>query len=49
MLPDVELQFQPDKINCLTWSEDGELAIAAGEFIHILAGLTFCHRKLKYF
>lgn len=37
MLPDVELLFRPNIVDCLAWSEDGELAIAAGEFVHILA------------
>ncbi len=37
MLPNVQLPFHPDTINCLAWSNDGELAVAAGEFVHILA------------
>ncbi|MCJ1470133.1 hypothetical protein MMC07_008778 [Pseudocyphellaria aurata] len=36
MLPDVELLFHPNTIHCLAWSDDGELAIAAGEYVHIL-------------
>lgn len=36
MLPDVQLLFHPNTPNCLAWSDDGELAIAAGEYVHIL-------------
>ncbi|KAL9006739.1 MAG: hypothetical protein Q9188_000517 [Gyalolechia gomerana] len=36
MLADVKLPFHPTATDCLAWSEDGELAIAAGEFVHIL-------------
>ncbi|KAL8942935.1 MAG: hypothetical protein Q9211_001185 [Gyalolechia sp. 1 TL-2023] len=36
MLADVKLPFHPTAPDCLAWSEDGELAIAAGEFVHIL-------------
>lgn len=39
MLKNVELPFYPSTTNCLVWSEDGELAIAAGEFIHLLVEL----------
>ena len=45
MLPDVELNFQPSISNCLAWSDDGELAVAAGEFVHVLVNccLFWCH------
>lgn len=46
MFPNVELPIQPNTVNCLTWSEDGELAIAAGEFVHILASQVFAGIKL---
>ncbi|KAL9577419.1 MAG: hypothetical protein Q9212_006375 [Teloschistes hypoglaucus] len=39
MLPNVKLPFQPTATNCLAWSADGELAIAAGEFVHLLVML----------
>lgn len=41
MLPDVQLSFHPSTINCLAWSDDGELAIAAGEYVHILVSGKF--------
>lgn len=36
MLPRFQLPFHPSIINCLAWSEDGDLAIAADDFVHIL-------------
>ncbi len=42
MLPDIELPFQPSATNCLSWSEDGELAVAAADHVHILVRLDFC-------
>ncbi|PLB49984.1 hypothetical protein P170DRAFT_463308 [Aspergillus steynii IBT 23096] len=36
MLDPVELQLFPSCLSCLAWSEDGELAVAAGENIQIL-------------
>ena len=36
MLEDVQLHGFPSATDCLAWSEDGELAIAAGEYVHIL-------------
>lgn len=36
MLPKVQLPFHPSITNCLAWSEDGDLAIAADDFVHIL-------------
>lgn len=41
MLPDVQLLFHPNTTNCLAWSDDGELAIAAGEYVHILVSRDF--------
>lgn len=32
----VELQLSPSCYSCLSWSEDGELAMAAGEYVQIL-------------
>ncbi|PKY01022.1 hypothetical protein P168DRAFT_334957 [Aspergillus campestris IBT 28561] len=32
----VELQLSPSCYNCLSWSADGELAMAAGEYVQIL-------------
>lgn len=36
MLADVKLPFHPTTTHCLAWSDDGELAIAAGDFVHLL-------------
>jgi hypothetical protein len=36
MLKDVDLPFFPSNINALAWSWDGELAIAAGDYVHIM-------------
>lgn len=36
MLPKFQLPFHPSITNCLAWSEDGDLAIAADDFVHIL-------------
>lgn len=36
MLQEVPLPFTPSVANCMTWSTDGELAIATGEYVHIL-------------
>ncbi|KAJ9299846.1 hypothetical protein DTO271G3_2730 [Paecilomyces variotii] len=33
----IELQLFPSCHECLSWSQDGELAVAAGEYIHILS------------
>lgn len=36
-MPDpVHLQLFPSSNNCLAWSADGELAVSAGEYVHIL-------------
>lgn len=40
MLENVQLPFFPSTTDCLAWSEDGELAIAAGEYVHILVFFT---------
>ncbi len=39
MLRDLEVPFVPSATDCLSWSEDGELAIAAAEHVHILVCL----------
>ena len=50
MLPEVQLPFLPSAIDCLAWSEDRELAIAAGEFVHILASqITYDYRNVLNF
>ncbi|KAL1966168.1 hypothetical protein VTN77DRAFT_4720 [Rasamsonia byssochlamydoides] len=36
MAEPVELQLFPSCYSCLAWSADGELAVAAGEYVHIL-------------
>lgn len=37
MLQDIELPFHPSTTNCLAWNQDdGQLALAAGEYVHIL-------------
>ena len=36
MLPRVHIPVQPSTPDCLTWSPDGELAIAAGEEVYLL-------------
>lgn len=40
MLENVQLPGFPSATNCLAWSEDGELAVAAGEYVHILVLLV---------
>lgn len=39
MVAPLELQLSPSCYSCLTWSADGELAIAAGEHVHVLVRL----------
>lgn len=39
MLRDLEVPFVPSATDCLSWSEDGELAIAVAEYVHILVCL----------
>lgn len=39
MLRDLDVPFVPSAIDCLSWSEDGELAIAAAEYVHVLVCL----------
>ncbi|KAL4778963.1 transcription factor IIIC subunit delta N-term-domain-containing protein [Aspergillus varians] len=36
MLESLELQVFPSAYNCVSWSEDGEIAVATGEYVHIL-------------
>ncbi|PGH23557.1 hypothetical protein AJ80_02337 [Polytolypa hystricis UAMH7299] len=36
MLESIELNFQPSSFHALAWSDDGDLAIAAGEYVHVL-------------
>ncbi len=36
MLPLVRIPAQPSSQDCLAWSSDGELAVAAGEEVHLL-------------
>ncbi|KAI9706103.1 MAG: hypothetical protein M1836_005509 [Candelina mexicana] len=36
MLVDIHLPFYPSALNGITWSRDGELAIAAGEHVYVL-------------
>ena len=42
MLKDIQIPFYPSAANCLAWSKDGELAIAAGEHLHILVTCYRC-------
>lgn len=36
MLANVELPIYPTSVDCLAWSTDGELAIAANDTVHLL-------------
>ncbi|KAL2810008.1 transcription factor IIIC subunit delta N-term-domain-containing protein [Aspergillus granulosus] len=36
MLEPLELQVFPSSYNCISWSEDGEIALAAGEYVQVL-------------
>ncbi|KAL4972194.1 transcription factor IIIC subunit delta N-term-domain-containing protein [Aspergillus desertorum] len=36
MLEPLELQVFPSSYDCISWSEDGEIAVAAGEYVHVL-------------
>lgn len=36
MLDPIELQVFPSSYDCISWSEDGDIAVAAGEYVHIL-------------
>ena len=43
MLADIELPFHPTATDCLAWSDDGSLAVAAGGFVHLLVRVsTMC-------
>lgn len=44
MLSPVTLRIFPSCYDCLSWSDDGELAVAAGEYVHILV----CDPALLY-
>ncbi|KAL4798448.1 transcription factor IIIC subunit delta N-term-domain-containing protein [Aspergillus venezuelensis] len=37
MMEPIELQVFPSSYHCISWSEDGELALASGEYVYILA------------
>ncbi|OJD16574.1 hypothetical protein AJ78_03265 [Emergomyces pasteurianus Ep9510] len=36
MLDPVELKLFPSCFDCITWSRDGDLAVALGEYVHVL-------------
>ncbi|KAL2837777.1 transcription factor IIIC subunit delta N-term-domain-containing protein [Aspergillus pseudoustus] len=36
MLEPLELQVFPSSYNCISWSEDGEIALATGEYVQVL-------------
>ncbi|KAJ0413643.1 transcription factor IIIC subunit delta N-term-domain-containing protein [Aspergillus carlsbadensis] len=36
MLEPLELQVFPSSYNCISWSEDGEIAVATGEYVQVL-------------
>ncbi|KAL4757846.1 uncharacterized protein BDW70DRAFT_105381 [Aspergillus foveolatus] len=36
MLDPIELQVFPSSYDCISWSEDGDIAVAAGEYVYIL-------------
>ncbi|KAL3484808.1 transcription factor IIIC subunit delta N-term-domain-containing protein [Aspergillus germanicus] len=36
MLEPLELQIYPSSYNCISWSEDGEIAVATGEYVQVL-------------
>ncbi|KAL4952272.1 transcription factor IIIC subunit delta N-term-domain-containing protein [Aspergillus filifer] len=36
MMEPIELQVFPSSYHCISWSEDGELALASGEYVYIL-------------
>lgn len=36
MLDPVELKLFPSCFDCISWSPDGELAVALGEYVHVL-------------
>ena len=39
MLQGVELSFYPSSYSAVAWSEDGDIAIAAGPNVHVLVSL----------
>lgn len=36
MLESVELNLTPSCLDCMSWSADGDLAVASGELVHVL-------------
>lgn len=40
MLGPLELQLFPSCFNCISWSADGEIAVAAGEYVQILVSAS---------
>jgi hypothetical protein len=36
MLEPLELQIYPSSYHCISWSEDGEIAVATGEYVQVL-------------
>ncbi|KAL2869677.1 uncharacterized protein BJX67DRAFT_378735 [Aspergillus lucknowensis] len=36
MLEPLELQVFPSCYSCISWSDDGEIAVASGEYVHVL-------------
>lgn len=48
MLDPVELQLFPSCPSCLAWSSDGELAVAAGEYVQILVPLHVHPQKKSH-
>ncbi|KAL4982319.1 transcription factor IIIC subunit delta N-term-domain-containing protein [Aspergillus falconensis] len=45
MLEPLELQVFPSSYDCISWSEDGEIAVAAGEYVHILTPIISSENK----
>lgn len=40
MLTEIVLSLYPSALNCVTWSEDYEVALAAGEHVQLLVTPT---------
>ncbi|KAL3480863.1 transcription factor IIIC subunit delta N-term-domain-containing protein [Aspergillus californicus] len=45
MIEPLELQVFPSCYNCISWSEDGELAVATGEYVQVLTPKTQSKRE----
>ncbi|KAL3464570.1 transcription factor IIIC subunit delta N-term-domain-containing protein [Aspergillus heterothallicus] len=45
MLEPLELQVFPSSYNCISWSEDGEIALATGEYVQVLTPKPPAGRK----